>query len=87
MLYVSTRIASRTTENFLELPWKSPFHYFFLKQNNRWKKKGLAVVPLKFGVMKTFVSLSALVNIHSGDGSVLVNHGGIEMGQGINTKV
>ena len=30
---------------------------------------------------------SVLVNIHSEDGSVLVQHGGVEMGQGINTKV
>ena len=59
----------------------------FIAQNNRWKKKGMAVVPLKWGVEKNWKTVSVLVNIHSGDGSVLVNHGGVEMGQGINTKV
>ncbi|KAM6945501.1 aldehyde oxidase 5 [Aplochiton taeniatus] len=55
---------------------------------NRWKKRGISVVPLKFGVgfSKGFYNQgAALVNIYK-DGSVLVTHGGTEMGQGINTK-
>ncbi|WP_374318952.1 xanthine dehydrogenase molybdopterin binding subunit [Aquabacterium sp.] len=52
-------------------------------------KKGLALVPCKFGVSFNLVHLNqagALVHIYA-DGSVLVNHGGTEMGQGLNTKV
>ncbi|KAF3824243.1 hypothetical protein GH733_008528 [Mirounga leonina] len=56
---------------------------------NYWKKKGLAMVPLKFPVGLGSVALgqaAALVHIYL-DGSVLVTHGGIEMGQGVHTKM
>ena len=52
-------------------------------------KKGLALTPLKFGIafnVTHFNQAGALVHVYT-DGSVLVNHGGTEMGQGINTKV
>ncbi|MYM94680.1 xanthine dehydrogenase molybdopterin binding subunit [Duganella vulcania] len=52
-------------------------------------KKGLAMTPLKFGIAFNVTHLNqagALVHVYV-DGSVLVNHGGTEMGQGINTKV
>ena len=52
-------------------------------------KKGLALTPLKFGISFNVPHLNqagALVHIYT-DGSVLVNHGGTEMGQGLNTKV
>ena len=52
-------------------------------------KKGLALTPVKFGIsfnMVHFNQAGALVHIYT-DGSVLVNHGGTEMGQGLNTKV
>jgi xanthine dehydrogenase large subunit len=52
-------------------------------------KKGLALTPVKFGISFNVVFLNqagALVHIYT-DGSVLVNHGGTEMGQGLNTKV
>jgi xanthine dehydrogenase large subunit len=52
-------------------------------------KKGLALTPLKFGISFNVVHLNqagALVHIYT-DGSILVNHGGTEMGQGLNTKV
>jgi xanthine dehydrogenase large subunit len=52
-------------------------------------KRGLALTPLKFGISFNLVHLNqagALVHVY-GDGSVLVNHGGTEMGQGLNTKV
>uniref|UniRef100_A0A672VA96 Aldehyde oxidase 1 n=1 Tax=Strigops habroptila TaxID=2489341 RepID=A0A672VA96_STRHB len=60
----------------------------FNKQNY-WKKKGIAIVPLKFpfGLGTRYLSqASALVHIYT-DGSVLLTHGGIEMGQGIHTKM
>ncbi len=52
-------------------------------------KRGLALTPLKFGISFNLVHLNqagALVHVY-GDGSALVNHGGTEMGQGLNTKV
>lgn len=86
-------------------------------QQNQYKKRGIAIVPIKYGIgfseaflnqvtitlsirALNFNALSfinplllcfklkaaALVHIYK-DGSVLVSHGGIEMGQGIHTKV
>ncbi len=52
-------------------------------------KKGLALTPVKFGIsfnVSHFNQAGALVHVYT-DGSVLVNHGGTEMGQGLNTKV
>jgi len=52
-------------------------------------KKGLALTPVKFGISFTatlFNQAGALVHVYA-DGSVLVNHGGTEMGQGLHTKV
>ena len=52
-------------------------------------KRGLALAPLKFGIsfnVPHFNQAGALVHVYN-DGSILVNHGGTEMGQGLNTKV
>ncbi|HEU0231049.1 MAG TPA: xanthine dehydrogenase molybdopterin binding subunit [Burkholderiaceae bacterium] len=52
-------------------------------------KKGLALTPVKFGIsfnVPAFNQAGALVHVYR-DGSALVNHGGTEMGQGLNTKV
>ncbi len=52
-------------------------------------KRGIALTPLKFGIsfnVKHLNQAGALVHVY-GDGSILVNHGGTEMGQGLNTKV
>src|SRR5256885_15403070 len=52
-------------------------------------KRGLSLTPLKFGIsfnVKHFNQAGALVHVYN-DGSILVNHGGTEMGQGLNTKV
>ncbi|WP_201491632.1 molybdopterin cofactor-binding domain-containing protein, partial [Escherichia coli] len=52
-------------------------------------KRGLAVTPVKFGISFTatlFNQAGALVHVYT-DGSVQVNHGGTEMGQGLHTKV
>ncbi|XP_005366403.1 aldehyde oxidase 1 [Microtus ochrogaster] len=56
---------------------------------NSWKKRGLAMIPLKFPVGLFTVAMgqaAALVHVYL-DGSVLVTHGGIEMGQGVHTKM
>jgi xanthine dehydrogenase large subunit len=58
-------------------------------KNSKYKKRGVALVPLKFGISFTATMLNqggALLNIYM-DGSVSVNHGGTEMGQGLNTKM
>ena len=52
-------------------------------------KKGLALTPVKFGISFTatqFNQAGALVSVYT-DGSVRINHGGTEMGQGLHTKV
>ncbi len=52
-------------------------------------KRGIALTPVKFGISFTLTHLNqagALVHIYS-DGSVQLNHGGTEMGQGLFTKV
>ena len=56
---------------------------------NEFVKRGLAMTPVKFGIAFTTSHLNqagALVNIY-GDGTILVNHGGTEMGQGLHTKI
>ena len=52
-------------------------------------KRGMAITPVKFGISFTatlFNQAGALVHVYT-DGSVQVNHGGTEMGQGLHTKV
>jgi xanthine dehydrogenase large subunit len=52
-------------------------------------KRGIAITPVKFGISfnaTLFNQASALVHVYT-DGSVLLNHGGTEMGQGLFTKV
>lgn len=54
--------------------------------SNRWKKKALDVVPMKFGIGWQRINYGCQVTIYNGDASVCISHGGIEVGQGINTK-
>ncbi|WP_405237852.1 xanthine dehydrogenase molybdopterin binding subunit [Lentisalinibacter orientalis] len=52
-------------------------------------KRGIALTPVKFGISFTATHLNqagALVHVYT-DGTVHLNHGGTEMGQGLNTKV
>eukprot|EP00164_Ancoracysta_twista_P007973 GFYU01011433.1.p1 GENE.GFYU01011433.1~~GFYU01011433.1.p1 ORF type:complete len:1346 (-),score=473.75 GFYU01011433.1:262-4254(-) len=58
-------------------------------KNNRWKKRGIHAIPVKFGMSFTAKFMNqagALVHVYT-DGSVLVTHGGHEMGQGLHTKM
>ena len=58
-------------------------------RDHKWRKRGLALIPTKFGISFTALHLNqagALVHIYH-DGSVLVAHGGCEMGQGLHTKM
>jgi len=58
--------------------------------SNKWKKRGISLVPMRYGHNLSLFSglkMNCVVSIYGGDGSVAVAHNGIEMGQGINTKV
>ena len=58
-------------------------------RTNKFFKKGIALTPVKFGISFTatlFNQAGALVHIYK-DGSVYLNHGGTEMGQGLHTKM
>ncbi|KAK7893551.1 hypothetical protein WMY93_022703 [Mugilogobius chulae] len=60
----------------------------FNKQN-QWKKRGMAIVPMRYGIgfcEGVLNQAAALVHIYK-DGSVLVAHAGVEMGQGVHTKM
>ena len=53
------------------------------------RKRALALTPVKFGISFNFTAFNqagALVHVYK-DGSVLINHGGTEMGQGLHTKM
>ena len=83
---------------FEELEADSDYHArrrAVLEWNERAKKeggairKGIALTPVKFGISFTatwFNQAGALIHVYS-DGSIALNHGGCEMGQGLNTKV
>lgn len=59
-------------------------------KGNRLKKRGLSAVPTMYGIgftFRTFNQAGALVHILHDDGTVLISHGGVEMGQGLHTKI
>lgn len=58
-------------------------------QEHRWRKRGIHVVPTMFGIAFTVLHLNqsgALVHVYQ-DGTILLTHGGTEMGQGLHTKM
>ena len=58
-------------------------------QLHRWKKRGVAIIPTKYFISFGAIFMNqagALVKIYR-DGSVLVSHGGTEIGQGLHTKM
>jgi xanthine dehydrogenase large subunit len=88
------RDADRIERIWSELGQSSDFEARFrevdrFNAQSRHKKRGLAMTPVKFGISFTtsyYNQAGALVLIYR-DGSVQVNHGGTEMGQGLHTKV
>jgi len=79
--------------------WKSLFEQYDLEEDfqkvkefnsqNTFTKKGLAIMPICFGISFTNTSMNqarALVHVYQ-DGSIGVSTGAIEMGQGVNTKM
>lgn len=56
---------------------------------NSYKKRGVSCIPTKYGIAfgaKFLNQAGALVHVYQ-DGTVLLTHGGVEMGQGIHTKM
>ena len=86
--------ASRITRIWRELRQSSEFarrraEVDAFNQKNTYLRRGIAITPVKFGVSFTatlFNQAGALVLVYR-DGSVQVNHGGTEMGQGLFTKI
>jgi len=56
---------------------------------NKYRKRGMTLMPTKYGVAfgANFMNQGSTMILVYLDGSVLVTHGGVEMGQGLNTKV
>ncbi len=56
---------------------------------NKWKKRGISMIPLKYGMgynLGFLMQGAAKIEIYASDGSILLSHGGVEMGQGVMTK-
>jgi xanthine dehydrogenase/oxidase len=69
--------------------WKRKEGVEKFNNTHKWNKRGMALIPTKFGISFTALFLNqagALVHIYH-DGSVLLAHGGTEMGQGLHTKM
>jgi xanthine dehydrogenase large subunit len=76
---------AKTRANFAER-WQAVEQF---NQGSAYKKRGLAITPVKFGISFNKVQYNqagALVLIYT-DGSIQLNHGGTEMGQGLHTKM
>lgn len=58
----------------------------FFFQKNRWMKKGICLLPMQYP-FEVYGTFGVFISIYAGDGTVAISHGGIEVGQGINTKV
>ena len=73
--------------NHFEVFRSQPGKFYF--RENRWRKRGITMVPTLYGVSFNPIFLNqagALVLVYT-DGSVLISHGGTEMGQGLHTKM
>lgn len=55
-------------------------------ESNRWKKRGISIVPQEFPV-EFKGGMKAWISVHHLDGSVSISHGGVKIGQGMNTKI
>ena len=53
-------------------------------QQNRWKKRGLSLVPMLYHQQHPGATFSCQIAIYQGDGTIAVSHGGMELGQ-VNT--
>lgn len=58
--------------------------------NNKWTKRGVYCIPVKYGSGYNIVMLeqaAAIISVYSSDGTISINQGGVDMGQGFMTKV
>jgi xanthine dehydrogenase/oxidase len=59
-------------------------------RENRWRKRGLSIIPVKYGSGYNLTMLEqagAIVSVYQGDGSIIIHQGGVEMGQGLLTII
>ncbi|MFL6305274.1 MAG: molybdopterin cofactor-binding domain-containing protein [Candidatus Sulfotelmatobacter sp.] len=59
-------------------------------RNNKWRKQGLAMIPVKYGSGYNLTMLeqaAATVSVGQGDGTIVIHQGGVEIGQGLITQV
>ncbi len=95
----TTHYGQEIWDNRLQTVWqqlKEQAHFIERKtqiqqfnQHNTYKKRGLAITPVKFGISFTkneYNQAGSLILIYL-DGSIQLNHGGTEMGQGLHTKM
>ena len=57
---------------------------------NRWRKRGISMIPIKYGISYTYLTgnqAGAVLTVCDSDGTVVVSSGGVEMGQGLETKL
>ena len=58
-------------------------------RKNKWRKRGVAVIPVKYGSGYNLLQLeqaAAIVVVNQADGTIVVHQGGVEMGQGLATQ-
>ena len=65
----------------------SGVNYVDFLQQNQWIKRGLAVTPIRFGVLWHLTRYYCQISIYSNDASVAFTVSGIDMGQYMNTQV
>jgi xanthine dehydrogenase/oxidase len=56
---------------------------------NRWRKQGLAIIPVKYGSgynLRMLEQATAILSVYSNDGTVTIHQGGVDMGQGVITQ-
>ena len=56
-------------------------------QDNAWRKRGICLIPMRWEFKLDDIRMAVQVSVTGSDGTVAVTCGGIEMGQGLNTKV
>ena len=59
-------------------------------RQNKWTKRGVYCIPVKYGNGYNFVQLeqaAAVISVYASDGTISINQGGVDMGQGFMTKV
>ncbi|KAK7506537.1 hypothetical protein BaRGS_00002012, partial [Batillaria attramentaria] len=56
-------------------------------QASQWKKRGITMCAVKYGMVMNDTGMPLLLSVYAGDGTVTVTQGGVEMGQGLYVKV